>query len=161
MSVKRLTLIAAFVATLGAAYWSPDPGGELALPIERVGGDGAASVAPSSQLILHERVESPSPLGLFATPPVVVPEFVPAPPPPAPQAPPLPFRVLGRYVDQRGMFVLLANEQRGFTARLGDVIDSQYEVKAIEGPTMTLIYLPLRQTQVLDIGMPLSIANEP
>lgn len=161
MDFKRLALFTVFVATLGAAYWSPDPGSELVQPIEHVGGDGSASVMLPPSLTLLERVESANPLGLFTTPPVVVPEIVPAPPPPPPQAPPLPFRVLGRYVDQRGMFVLLANEQRGFTARLGDVIDSLYEVKAIEGPTMTLIYLPLRQTQVLDIGMPLSIANEP
>ncbi|MGB4066200.1 MAG: hypothetical protein WBK19_20425 [Azonexus sp.] len=161
MNFKRFALFAVLLLTLGAAYWSPDPSGELVQPIERIAGDSLAPSTQAPSLMLHERIESASSLGLFATPPVVAPEFVPAPPPPPPQAPPLPFRVLGRYVDQRGMFVLLINEQRGFTARLGDVIDDLYEVKAIEGPTMTLIYLPLRQTQTLDIGMPLSIATEP
>ena len=82
MNVKRFALFSAFIATLGAAYWSPDPGGELVQPIKHVGGDDLASVTPLPSLMLHERIESASPLGLFATPPVVVPEFVPAPPPP-------------------------------------------------------------------------------
>ena len=81
------------------------------------------------------------------------------PPPPPPQAPPLPFRVLGRYTDQKGGYVLLTNDQRGIAVRIGDVIDGVYEVRAIEGSSMTLIYLPLRQVQMLDIGMPLSLMN--
>jgi hypothetical protein len=160
MSARRIGLFAALLATLGAAYLSPDPGNGLVQPIERSTGDALVSLTQLPSPLLRERVEPVGPLGLFATPPVIVPEIV-APPSPPPQAPPLPFRVLGRYVDHRGVFVLLANEQRGFTVRLGDVIDGVYEVKSIEGPTMTLIYLPFRQPQFLDIGLPLSIANEP
>lgn len=159
MNLSRIGLFAALLATLGAAYWAPDPGSSLVQPIERTSGEALAPLTQLSLPLLRERVEPTGPLGLFTSPPVIVPEIT-VPPSPPPQAPPLPFRALGRYVDQRGVFVLLANEHRGFTARLGDVIDGVYEVKTIEGATMTLIYLPFRQLQTLDIGLPLSIANE-
>lgn len=159
MMARRKVLLGILLLTLVAAYWAPEPAQELVAPVARM--HEAISLAANADTPIRprERTEPDTPLGLFASPPVLMPQIAPPPPPPPPQAPPLPFRLLGRYVDQRGTYVLLANEERGFPVRPGDVIDGLYEVKAIEGSAMTMIYLPLRQIQILDIGVPLSLEN--
>lgn len=161
MKYRRPILFSLLLATSVAALLAPDPSSQLVGVVVRA--DDTNSENPSTtkpaQALVKKRNDLSAPLVLFSTPPVIVPEVVPPPPPPPPQAPPLPFRVLGRYTDQKGGYVLLANDQRGIAVRKGDVIDGMYEVKAIEGSSMTLIYLPLRQVQMLDIGMPLSLMN--
>lgn len=161
MKYRRPILFSLLLATSVAALLAPDPSTQLVDVVARA--DTPNSENPSTtepaQAQVKKRNDLSAPLVLFSTPPVIVPEVVPPPPPPPPQAPPLPFRVLGRYTDQKGAYVLLANDQRGIAVRLGDVIDGAYEVKAIEGSSMTIVYLPLRQAQILDIGMPLSLMN--
>lgn len=161
MKYLRPVLFVLLLATLAAAVLAPDPAPEVVEVVSRAG-ELAVERSPAdderSPKVATRKALS-APLALFSSPPVIVPEVIPPPPPPPPQAPPLPFRVLGRYVDQKGTYVLLANDQRGIAVRAGDVIDGLYEIKAIEGASMTLLYLPLRQAQMLDIGMPLSLMN--
>ena len=161
MKYRRPILFSLLLATSVAALVSPDPSTQLVDVVARAddpNSENPSATAPA-QALVKKRNDLSAPLVLFSTPPVIVPEVVPPPPPPPPQAPPLPFRVLGRYTDQKGGYVLLTNDQRGIAVRIGDVIDGVYEVRAIEGSSMTLIYLPLRQVQMLDIGMPLSLMN--
>jgi hypothetical protein len=74
------------------------------------------------------------------------------PPPPPPMAPPLPFRVLGRYVEQEQVAIFLQHNEQNLVVRVGDTIAGDYKVERLEGATLTLRYLPLDQAQTLDVG---------
>jgi hypothetical protein len=77
----------------------------------------------------------------------------PPPPPPAPVAPPLPFTVLGKGLADGAWEVYLARADRTYVARAGTVIDGMYRIDTIAPPTLTITYLPLKQTQQLNIGV--------
>jgi hypothetical protein len=85
-------------------------------------------------------------------PPVtaVVPET--PPPPPAPTAPPLPFTYLGRYGDTDARTVVLANGDRVYTVKVGDIIDKTYRVEKFTFGRINLTYLPLNLPQSLLTG---------
>ncbi|HEY6898242.1 MAG TPA: hypothetical protein VI279_13350 [Rhodocyclaceae bacterium] len=75
-----------------------------------------------------------------------------AEPPPPPQAPPLPFKLLGRFVEEGRLTVFLQQGERNLAVHDGDVIDETYRVAGIAGGVMTFIYLPLDQKQNLPVG---------
>lgn len=80
-------------------------------------------------------------------------QAVPAlPPPPPAQAPPLPFRVLGRYEEGGRAVVFLQYNDQNLVVRVGDTLAEQYKVEGLSGTALTLRYLPLNQLQSLDIG---------
>ena len=74
------------------------------------------------------------------------------PAPAAPQAPPLPFRVLGRYDDEGQTKVFVQHLEQALVLRVGDTVAEHYKVESLQGGTLTLRYLPLNQTQTLDVG---------
>ena len=80
--------------------------------------------------------------------------IVPPPPPPvvAPKAPPLPFTLVGRLIDNDQQVVFLANQDRNYIAREGVKLDNNYLVERIEVGRMILIYLPLDERQFLNLG---------
>src|SRR3990172_2110113 len=73
-------------------------------------------------------------------------------PPPAPQAPPLPFAFLGKLIDADNVTVFLTRGDRNWVVRSGDTIDGTYRVEAIGDRTMTFTYLALDIRQELGIG---------
>ncbi len=73
-------------------------------------------------------------------------------PPPAPQAPPLPFAFLGKLIDADKVSVFLTSGDRNWVVRSGDTIDGAYRVEAIGDRTMTFTYLALDIRQELGIG---------
>lgn len=73
-------------------------------------------------------------------------------PAPAPQAPPLPFRFLGRYTDAGQSVIFLQYNDQNLVVRLGDTLGEQYKVEKIDETTLSLRYLPLNQLQSLDAG---------
>lgn len=75
----------------------------------------------------------------------------PPPPPPKPTAPPLPFRFLGRLVEDGETRIFLAQNNQNLSARVGDVINGTYSVEAIGDNGVQFIYLPLKETQVLPL----------
>lgn len=78
-----------------------------------------------------------------------------AAPPPAPappQAPPLPFKVLGRYDDEGQTTVFVQHLEQALVLRVGDTIAEHYKVESLQGNTLTMRYLPLNQTQTLEVG---------
>lgn len=88
------------------------------------------------------------------TPPPPPPLPAPPPPPPAPpQAPPLPFSYLGKIVEGKQWTVFLGQQDRIHTVVIGDTIGNDYKVESIAPPMLTLIYLPLKQSQSLPIGL--------
>jgi hypothetical protein len=69
-----------------------------------------------------------------------------------PQAPPLPFSVLGKYEEAGQTAIFLQNNDQNLVAHVGDTIAEQYKVESLRGTTLTLLYLPLNQTQSLEVG---------
>jgi hypothetical protein len=76
----------------------------------------------------------------------------PAPPPP-PSAPPLPFKVIGKSLEDGKWEVYLANGERTHIANEGGVLEGAWRIDRIAPPLMTLTYLPLNQVQQLNIGV--------
>lgn len=98
------------------------------------------------------------------TPPVVdifaVRNWEPPPPvdarPPPPQAPPLPFRYLGRIAEPgRGMAFMLARGERIVVVGIGDSIGKDYRVENYDKGRLLFRYRPLNVRQALVIGAPL------
>ncbi len=73
-------------------------------------------------------------------------------PPPPPMAPPLPFTILGKKLDDNNWEVYLARGEQTFIVREKTILEEVYRVESIRPPTMTLTYIPLNQTQTLTIG---------
>lgn len=80
--------------------------------------------------------------------------YIAPPPPPAaqPVAPPLPFKYMGKVIEDEEIRVFLAHQGRHLIVRQGDKLDRNYVVEAIDGNRMRIRYLPLNEEQVLAIG---------
>lgn len=110
----------------------------------------ASRAVPQANLFAARswRVEPPPrPPVDTAPPPVAAP-----PPPPPPAAPPLPFEFIGRLDDSVRLRVFLLRGDRLHTVAAGDVIDGTYRLEKIAADELTLVYLPLNQTQSLSVG---------
>ena len=177
MKPRHLVLGAALVLAAGLVLFgdtTPDDG--LAEPVERSPVTTAAAVrtpAPSTRdgaevaiarLIPRETLIGASgdrfgegENSLFArhdwTPPPPPPSNAPPPPPPPPSAPPLPFTYLGKSLQDGVWEIYLARGERTYLVRDGATIDGTYRVDAIRPPVLNLTYLPLDQTQQLNIGV--------
>lgn len=69
-----------------------------------------------------------------------------------PPAPPLPFRYVGRLVQNGRAEVLLMRGGLLHSIAEGDEIDGEYRVERITGATIRFIYLPARVAQSLDLA---------
>ena len=78
----------------------------------------------------------------------------PPPEPPPPQAPPLPFKYLGRLQEsaERTVWYLLQGE-RLIVVASGESVDNTYRIDGAEAGQLRLTYLPLGQQQSLTIGV--------
>lgn len=78
----------------------------------------------------------------------------PAPPPVpvAPTAPALPFTVIGKKFERGAWEVYLAKGDATYIATPGALIADDYRIKDIAPTTMTMIYLPLNETQTMQTG---------
>lgn len=74
------------------------------------------------------------------------------PPPQAPVAPPLPFNFIGKKWEESSWEIYLSQGDQIILAKEKTVIAGMYQVESIRPPQMVLLYLPLKQTQTLDIG---------
>lgn len=109
--------------------------------------------APGGNVEKEAKKEIPN---LFAVrnwePPRPMNETKPAPPPP-PQAPPLPFRYLGKVSDpERGMAFMLSYGDRVLSVKAGDVIDNLYKVEGFENGQLYFLYQPMNIRQSLFVG---------
>jgi len=69
--------------------------------------------------------------------------------PPAP--PPLPFRYIGRVVQDGRVEVLLLRGAQHFSAAAGEALGSQYRVDKISDSEILILYLPLNVQQALPL----------
>jgi hypothetical protein len=72
--------------------------------------------------------------------------------PPLPMAPSMPFVYIGKKAADGAWEVYLARGDETVIVRDKSVIDATYRVDAIKPPTLTLMYLPLKLVQTIDIG---------
>jgi hypothetical protein len=72
-----------------------------------------------------------------------------------PTAPPLPFRYLGKMIEDGELQVFLARGEESYTLRegqkKGQKVDEQYRVDKVTGNQVTFTYLPLKIQQTLEI----------
>ena len=71
---------------------------------------------------------------------------------PPPQAPALPFRVIGRFNDGASVAAIVQAGQVVHVLRRGDVVERNYRVEDVNEKEASLMYLPLNILQKLDLG---------
>lgn len=71
---------------------------------------------------------------------------------PPPEAPPIPFKYLGKYNDQNGLVVFLSHNGKNLIVKSGDIIQQTYRVDEIKPPTLIMTYLPMEIIQTINIG---------
>jgi hypothetical protein len=79
-----------------------------------------------------------------------------AQPPAPPQAPPLPFRYLGKMIEDGELAVFLARGEESYSikkpaTKKGQKLDDNYRVDKVTEDRITFTYLPLKIQQTLDI----------
>lgn len=87
------------------------------------------------------------------------PPLPPPPPPskpvaialPAPTAPALPFRYIGKLIDGNATIVFLAKQSQDYSVKAGDIIENVYRVDQVHDDAIGFTYLPLDTKQVLSI----------
>ncbi len=158
---RRAILAGALVATVAAALMPEEqespvaPRGNAARavrPAKTMNANRADEPLP--QLAVEKLAQAPSReavLDAFEARSWAPPPPKPAPPPP-PQAPPLPFRYIGKMIEDGKIVVFLARQDSNFAVRAGDRLGVDYQVDEIGPAAITLTYLPLGQKQTLAIG---------
>ena len=73
----------------------------------------------------------------------------------APAAPPLPFRYVGKMIEDGKLAVFLSRGEESYTVsqgrKQGQKIDAQYRVDKVSQTQVVFTYLPLKTKQTLDI----------
>ena len=128
---------------------APEASGKGRQPAELA----VAALIPRAELIpaAGEGQEHPDLFpALSWTPPPPPPPSAAKPPPP--MAPPVPFAYLGKKFEGGQWEVYLGRGEQLLIVREGMKLDGIYQVKNISPPTLTLVYLPLKQSQTISIG---------
>ncbi|UXH76059.1 hypothetical protein [Roseateles amylovorans] len=111
---------------------------------------------PRTELLPARSASAKTTRDLFAgvdwTPPPPPPVKETPPPPAPPTAPPLPFQIMGKRQDGGQWEVFLNRGDQVLIVRKGSVVEDSYRIDDISPPSMTVTYLPLRQTLSLSVG---------
>jgi hypothetical protein len=159
MTTLQRLLAATLVATLAATFW---PAGED--PVEGVVRSEPRRAQPASRPVAAEatvqtgvRAASAErlprmqadlfPRQTWVPPP---PPYTP-PPPPAPAPPPLPFKYLGRWVDDGRLTVFLVQGDQPIPVESGQVLPGNWRVDEITARSVMFTYLPLDMQSTLGI----------
>jgi hypothetical protein len=76
----------------------------------------------------------------------------PPPPPEKPRAPRLPFKYLGRLVEDGSVRVFLSDQDRHLIVKPGEVVNGSYKIEKISDGQIVFVYLPLKERQILPTG---------
>ena len=71
---------------------------------------------------------------------------------PAPTAPALPFEFIGRMGVNDDLQIFLQSGEKLYVVRQGDVIEDTYRLDRVSAEELSLVYLPLHQSQTLSVG---------
>lgn len=170
ISTRRIVLLAACVATLGAVVWAymTDPTEEKLVEAAERGAiaPGASAAAGSSstavlslenlpRLTLPERQQDLFAKKSWAPPPPPPPPLqrpaAPSPPP-KPAAPPLPFAYMGVLEEEqtKPIYFLSAGE-KVYAVSAGETLDATYRIDGMRGGQLMITYLPLNMQQSLSL----------
>lgn len=160
--MKRLLLWLALGAALVAVYFAPEDDEAVKVAAarpreERVPSARAQRASPQSMdLQIRPRQLDEDAGNVLAshswTPPPEPPRQPVEAPVAPPLAPPLPFRFLGRLVDDGKTVYFLEFNDRNIVVHLGDTVDETYTLNGIDNGTLTFTYLPLKEKQTLIVG---------
>jgi len=75
-----------------------------------------------------------------------------APPPPAPVAPPLPFRFAGQFYRDSGTEFFVAKGEEIFPVKEGDTLDGEYKVEAVAASEVRFLHIPTGTRQTLQFS---------
>lgn len=144
---------------------SPGAGATARAPVEnrpvvsRLPAGKAVSTLDVAALIPRDKLipaagDDPAARDLFASLSWTPPPPKPPPPakPPPPMAPPVPFVYLGKKLEGGQWEAYLGRGEEVFIVREGMTLDGIYQVRSINPPTLTLVYVPLKQSQTISIG---------
>src|SRR5215471_12604199 len=73
-------------------------------------------------------------------------------PPPAPVAPPLPYRFAGQFYRDTGAEVYLAKGEEIFPAKEGDTLDGQYKVESVTASEVRFLHIPSGTSQIMQFS---------
>ncbi|HLO96363.1 MAG TPA: hypothetical protein VK195_18800 [Burkholderiaceae bacterium] len=169
----RVALWGLLLAVMYAAWQAPPAQDEVVAPVARA--------APTAPLPAAAPSAGGPPLPVDGTPadgseetwrqPFVIPAWArPAEPPPmqaaaampvkevvleqatSNAAPPLPFKALGRYEDERGPVALLLHFDQSLFARPGDKVADAYVLEAIKDHMAVFLHVPTQTRQSLELS---------
>lgn len=163
----RWLLVIAAVLLL-AGYWlfsdqAPETPPEAASPAAPVATprppvpSGETGGSPAEAAPAAADAPPAGPIDIFAVrtwePPAPPPEVAADLPPPAPQAPPIPFRFIGK-LEERGKPVVyfLSEGEQILVVSPGDLIKGNYRVGKIEGGELHFLYRPMNLKQSIPVG---------
>jgi hypothetical protein len=173
MKQRQIMLAVALCATVVAAFLAPAPAEDLAAvrPAIKAAApaiDHGAAISPTrsrdannrgSGLVLLDivrRVPDEEDAGVFSqvswVPPTAKKSEDVKAEPSAPQAPPLPFKVIGQYAENGVEGVFLQLNDQYLVVRPGDTINATYKVASYKNGVLDIVYLPLDQHQTLVVS---------
>lgn len=146
-----LLLGTALAAIASQLYISETP--EAALPEAEAA--APATPAPTAPPPAREAVGKHQ--DLFASrlpppPPVPVVVAPPPPPPEPPRAPPVPYQYLGFMAEDGAIRLFLKRGDNPYVTAVGERLDDTYQVTRFDQSGVHLVYLPLKQEQVIPLG---------
>jgi hypothetical protein len=166
---RWVVLLSLLAAAAGLVLFSkpPQDAGDVVQPVARTGTAIAPAAArsrsdkaigdaePVMLLAIRPRTAYGPAEDMFAPhnwnpPPPPTPRL--AAPPTKPTAPPIPFTLLGKKLEDGAWEVFLARQDRTYVVKAQDVIDGTYRVESIAPPSLVLTYIPLGEHQTLVIG---------
>ena len=158
---RWLVLSGLLTATLVAVVWvddKTDPGAGAAVESRESKVAHKKTKTQNLRLSLEKLQRSPSEESaqlddLFKPKSWYVPPPPPKPgPPPPPAPPPLPFKYLGKMMEEGKLTVFITNQDRNYAVKTGDTIEGSYRVDSVETQRVLFTYLPLNMQQTLVIG---------
>jgi len=78
-----------------------------------------------------------------------------------PAEPPLPFKYLGKVIDDGKLSVFLENGGAHYSVQQGQTVDNQYRIDKVTEAAVTFTYLPTGTRKVLAIPAPTEAASSP
>ncbi|MDU9404282.1 hypothetical protein RTH46_17480 [Pseudomonas sp. zfem004] len=164
MNIQRALMWAGFLGLSAALAWAPGHWFGQEEGVQTIAGQARSheaptvvdvgaglprdeAIKPSRDLFPSQQWTAPQTLATVTEQPVVA-----APVVVAPTAPELPFEFVGRLGDRDDLQVFLQNGEKLYVVRQGDVIEDTYRLDRVSATELSLVYLPLHQSQTLSVG---------
>ncbi|MFV3289859.1 hypothetical protein ACNFBR_14030 [Pseudomonas sp. NY11955] len=166
MNTQRAVIWAGFLGVSAALAWAPGHWFDQEEALAPIAGKpaptgtagsadpvGAALAAKgpeqaSRDLFPTQQWTKPKALATVTEQPVVAAPVV----APEPTAPALPFEFIGRMGDRDDLQIFLQSGEKLYVVRQGDVIEDTYRLDRVSASELSLVYLPLHQSQTLSVG---------